>query len=259
MNGGDTYITYDKPWLSLIQPYGLKNGNYYQVYTGQQNENVYTNEWLGPFWGFKRVVQTFKLTDKPRRFKPMDIYYHLYSGSKTASRVALKYVYDWAIEQESMPVFTSTYIPKVLDFYSASMAKEENKWFVKGLKDLRTIRVDRSKNIDTLNSQGVAGFREIEQGTYIHTDDSELKILNFTEASNKNQNYLIESNARLISKKDSDFHLKGDVPIKCSFHLKKGCFLDIKQKIDKIRYKNNIAYIESSSIKEIHARVTCKK
>jgi hypothetical protein len=44
INGGYTTITNDKPWLSLVAPYGLKRGEYRQVYTGAENENVYTND-----------------------------------------------------------------------------------------------------------------------------------------------------------------------------------------------------------------------
>jgi hypothetical protein len=29
------------------------------------NENIYTNLWTGPFWGQRRVVQTFERTGSP--------------------------------------------------------------------------------------------------------------------------------------------------------------------------------------------------
>ena len=49
INGGDTYITNNNPWLSYVAPLALQRGDYYQIYTGAQNENIYTNNWLGPF------------------------------------------------------------------------------------------------------------------------------------------------------------------------------------------------------------------
>ncbi|MDK9692626.1 MAG: hypothetical protein OEL19_00095 [Sulfurimonas sp.] len=70
INGGYTVISNANPWLTNVSPLGLERGEYYQIYTGAQNENVYTNDWLGPFWGFKKVVQTFELTNSPRRYKP---------------------------------------------------------------------------------------------------------------------------------------------------------------------------------------------
>jgi len=42
------------------------------------------------FTVFERVIETFKLTDEPIRFKPVDIYYHFYAGTKPASIVALQ-------------------------------------------------------------------------------------------------------------------------------------------------------------------------
>jgi hypothetical protein len=39
------------------------------------------------------------MTEKPYRIKPINIYYHFYSGSKLAAFNALKEVYDWAIKQ----------------------------------------------------------------------------------------------------------------------------------------------------------------
>ncbi|MGC9350759.1 MAG: hypothetical protein ACP5D3_02110, partial [Sulfurovum sp.] len=63
INGGDTTISKTHPWLTCIAPFGLKRGEYYQIYAGAQNENVFTHNWLGPYWGFKRVTQTFELTN----------------------------------------------------------------------------------------------------------------------------------------------------------------------------------------------------
>ena len=57
----------------------------------------------------RRVVDYFRFTDSPRRLKPIGIYYHFYSGTKTAAIKALHDVYAWAREQETFPVWASEY------------------------------------------------------------------------------------------------------------------------------------------------------
>src|SRR5690606_29690165 len=93
MNGGDTLISRRHPSWTAIAPIGLNKGEgAVQVFAPHQNENIYTNEWTGPYYGFERVIETFEMTDKPIRFKPLNIYYHTYSGTKVASMRALRKV-----------------------------------------------------------------------------------------------------------------------------------------------------------------------
>src|SRR5690606_29489232 len=76
MNGGSTIITRRHSSWTNIAPYGVAVGdrpNEYQVYAATMNENVYTGDWEGPFYGFERVLETFEMTDRPIRFKALDI------------------------------------------------------------------------------------------------------------------------------------------------------------------------------------------
>ncbi len=84
MNGGACELPGDNPALSQIPSLGRWVGGYLQVYAQAQNENVYTNEWHGPFYGFRDVIRMFRFTESPRRLKPINIYYHFYSGTKSA-------------------------------------------------------------------------------------------------------------------------------------------------------------------------------
>ena len=122
MNGGEKVITASSDIWTGIAPIGINKGGNYQVYAPNQNENMYTNEWTGPFYGYANVIETFERTDKPIRFKPVAIYYHSYSGSKEASLKALKKVYDWALERELYNVFVSEYTAKVLLFTTLALA-----------------------------------------------------------------------------------------------------------------------------------------
>ena len=90
---------------SFVRPVGRR----LQFYAPAQNENVYTNLWRGPYYGFRRVIDYFQFTDLPRRLKPIGIYYHFYSGTKAASVNALHDVYAWALAQETFPLWVSEY------------------------------------------------------------------------------------------------------------------------------------------------------
>ena len=264
INGGDTYITNTLPWLSYIAPLGLQRGEYYQIYAGQQNENVYTNNWLGPFWGFKKVVQTFKLTNRPKRFKPIDIYYHFYSGSKRASLNALKYVYDWALKQDVNPIFTSEYIPKVMDYYTVSMAKEKGVFFFAGLKDLKTLRIEKSNAVvDFKTSQNIMGFRHFDTHTYLHVNQITDAIVK--EASNNTPQqtpYLISSNGKIIKadKSTNALHitLKSHIGIRAEFFIPKECTYRLSKDFI-TSYSKNILKIESQKHKKVTIDANCTK
>ena len=55
------------PRTTAIGALGITKGNNLQVYAPITNENIYTNLWQGPYYGFERVLETFEMTDKPRR------------------------------------------------------------------------------------------------------------------------------------------------------------------------------------------------
>jgi hypothetical protein len=169
MNGGDTYITRSNPSWTAVAPLGVDKGHgLYQVFAPDQNENIYTNLWHGPYYGFARVIETFELTDKPYRFKPINIYYHMYSGTKLASLNALRQVYDWALAQPVMPIYASDYIRKVLDFRNFAVARDGDAWVVRGTGDLRTVRWPGTGAPRLADARDVAGYAPAAGGTYIH-------------------------------------------------------------------------------------------
>jgi hypothetical protein len=169
MNGGDTYITRSNPSWTAVAPLGVDKGDgLFQVFAPDQNENIYTNLWHGPYYGFSRAIETFELTDKPYRFKPIGIYYHMYSGTKLASLTALRQVYDWALAQPVMPIYASDYIRKVLDFRAMAVARDGDAWVVRGNGDLRTVRWSGAGVPRLADARDVAGYAAGPGGTYIH-------------------------------------------------------------------------------------------
>ncbi len=265
INGGDTIISNIEPWVSVIAPLGLERGEFYQIYTGAQNENVFTNNWLGPFWGFKRVVQTFKLTNSPRRFKPIDVYYHLYSGSKKASLNALKYIFDWATVQDVMPIYTSEYIPKVMDYYTVSMAQEDDTWLIDGMVDLKTIRIEKENaGVDFKDSKGVLGIKHFETHTYLHLDNSKKHTVSTKNTKGyKDRAYLVSANAKLVESmigiKNQRYTFDGHVDLKLEFNVPDGCHLTSSPKASQnIKNEDKTISLFYKNSKKAVVNVLCK-
>ncbi len=198
INGGDTVMTRSLPTLTAVAPIGMQKGQHFQVFAPNQNENVYTNDWTGPFYGYRRVIETFEMTDKPRRIKPINIYYHTYSASKPSSLAALDEVYRWAKKQQITPVFTSTYVKKVLQFSQVVVARHNDGWRVRGLDAIRELRIPTSAGRPDLEwSNGVAGYNKYNDQYYIHTGGKSVELATQNN-SKQRQPYLISANASLL-------------------------------------------------------------
>lgn len=171
INGGDTVITKRAPSWTNIAPIGVSKGPgdaNFQVYAGIMNENVFTNDWLGPYYGFREVRDTFDMTGAPLRFKPIDIYYHFYSATKTASLNALHQVYDAALSKPVLPIYTSEYARKVLDWLHVAVARKGDRWVIQSGQDLRELRWSEPGIPILAGSIGVSGYNHGPDGTYIH-------------------------------------------------------------------------------------------
>jgi len=264
INGGDTTIQNISPWLSLVAPFGLQRGDYYQIYTGAQNENVFTNDWLGPFWGFKRVIQTFNLTNSPKRLKPVDIYYHLYSGSKQASLQALKYVFNWAMKQDAMPIFTSEYIPKVMDMYDVSIAFENNSWLFSGMRDLKTIRFeDYLGSFDLQDSKNIAGFSHFENHTYVSLGRETSALIKLTNKDSSDPAYMLEANGKLVAFKSTNniklYDFQAYMPLDVTFHLPSKCSISVQPHPAWQSITKQTATFKFKKAKKAKFKLECKK
>jgi hypothetical protein len=181
INGGYTAITESNRGLTLVAPLGIEKGGYFQVFAPNQNENVYTNLWNGPFYGYRRILETFRLTDAPRRLKPLNIYYHVFSMTKTASMEALEDVYSSVLAQNPFPVYPSEYVKKVLDFNRTTIARDGDRWRVRNDGDLRQLRVPIHAGYPDLTaSRGVIGFSDYNDQRYIHLAPGGEAVLKLT-------------------------------------------------------------------------------
>jgi peptidoglycan/xylan/chitin deacetylase (PgdA/CDA1 family) len=226
MNGGNTSITRSNPSLTGVYPLGIEKAGLFQTYAPIINENVYTNLWRGPFYGYERVIETFELTDKPRRLKPINIYYHTYSATKPAGLGALQKVYTYALSQPIHPVHVSEFIRMTHDFNRMVVARDGDTWVVRGAGELRTLRAPPSLGAPVVSaSRNVAGHAPGAEGRYIHlaSDDSRLRFAESPATSP----YLASANARLTAwRTDGDelrFALKGHMPLEITLGNAERC------------------------------------
>jgi hypothetical protein len=109
------------------------------------------------------------MTDRPRRLKPVDIYYHFYSASKEASIRALQKVYDWAIGERLFSIYTSEYVDKVLDFNRTVVARDGGGWLIRNSGQLREMRIPKALGFPNLvESASVSGFNDHGDNRYLH-------------------------------------------------------------------------------------------
>ena len=231
MNGGLTTISQAEPSLTLVAPLGMMKGDYYQVYAPMQNENVYTNSWTGPFYGYERVLETFQMTDRPLRLKPVNIYYHTYIASKRAGIASLHKVYDWAegqIKQQQLhPVYASEYIERVLDWRRATVARTDAGFELRSGTRLRQWRVNAAAPLPAMSdASGMGGYVRTESVTYLNTTKS---IADYADGTGAKTNFYLESaNSRLISwrtdGKLQQLQFDGHLPLHARFYAP-GCEL----------------------------------
>ena len=236
INGGDTSISRDNPSLTAIGGLGIRKNGFLQVYAPITNENIYTNLWTGPFYGFQRAIETFEMTDSPRRIKPVGIYYHSYSASKPAALKALKKVYDWALAQPLHPVHASEFARKVQDFYDYAIARDGQGWRLRSSNGaLRTVRLPDALGLPQPGtSQAVAGWRPGTEGQYVHLSDPSALLQ--TGGREIGTPYLYEANARLEEwTADEDglrvqLRLRGHVPLEFALANTQTCQVRANQR-----------------------------
>jgi hypothetical protein len=200
MNGGDS--RFDKIYNSYSNLSSLYRqvGQYTQVYTASSNENLYTNLWTGPYSGFRDLIMTLKNTGTPIRIKPLNIYYHFYSGEHKSSLKALKEVYDYALKESVNPVFASRYIKTVLDFRKIKIDKlGEGLFEIKHAPNLKTLRFEGVDLFPDLErSKNIIGFKREGEILYIHLGGKESSRLVLTKTPPKRP-YISTCNADIVS------------------------------------------------------------
>lgn len=228
MNGGDGRFDRAYNSYSHLSPLYRKVGRYYQIYTSNSNENLYTNLWKGPFGGFARVIETFENTERPFRIRPVNIYYHFYSGEHKAGLNALNKVFDWVEKRVITPVYASDYIRTVQGFISYRVERVEDGTFVvSSYGDMRTLRFDdednRSKEVDYFRSDNVVGHAYLYKSLYVFLGKGESARIVLEKKAPKAP-YIVRSNGLIDSFeiKDKEMRIKGRSRVVSPLILVKG-------------------------------------
>ncbi|MBX2884305.1 MAG: endo alpha-1,4 polygalactosaminidase [Granulosicoccus sp.] len=218
MNGGSTMMSRRYPSLSRVSAMARPVDKYIQVYSPVMSENAYTNNWTGPYDGFRDVIGTFELTEKPRRLKPINVNYHFYSGTKVAALKALEDVYAWSKAQDIFPLHASEYAVKVPSFRNASVARfVDGRWKLSGLGHVRSLRFLSSEYWPAIeSSEGIVGARQLHDGVYLHTDGRDSVSFELTNKPPKRV-FLVSSNGRVVKWRQQNhslhFQINAEAPV----------------------------------------------
>lgn len=183
MNGGDTRFDNEFPSVFYVPPISRPVGRERQIYAANSNENTYTNYWHGPFFGQMMLKETLERTETPRRLKPFNLYYHMYSGEKPGSLAAIKMFVDMARNSPVIPVTASHYAAIADDFFAADIEQvDANTWSVAKRGNLQTVRFDAAEDIDVdlLRSNGVLGAKRLNGSLYVSLDSKVEPVTIFT-------------------------------------------------------------------------------
>ena len=127
VNGAETMLTKANPSLTGLNPLLRPTEGGLQYYAPIINENLYTNLWKGPYYGFRDVIDTFELTDSPRRLRGLHLYYHFYSSTKQASIKAMDEIYGY-MNDAAADVAVDERLPRSSARFVSSQSGAHRRW-----------------------------------------------------------------------------------------------------------------------------------
>lgn len=235
INGAVTAVKPSNPSVTGINPLLRPTAGGLQYYAPIINENVYTNLWHGPFYGFRDLLYTYDFTDKPRRLRGFNLYYHFYAGTKQASIKTMHNIYQYMQNAEPLSLWITQYIQRVKGMYNSSLAQRlDGGWQIKGLEQLRTVRIDPQMGWpNLLKSQGVAGVRDLEQGRYITLSDAQAVL--YLQPQRDTAPSLEQANIPLtswhyVNGKQLKLSFSGEFPLSFSVRYQGRCSVQFKGK-----------------------------
>lgn len=173
INGGDSRFDGQYSSIAYVSPISRMVGSQRQIYAAASNENTYTNDWTGPYYGFHALTKTLENTESPRRLKPFNLYYHTYSAERYASLRAIKQHLERARDGSYAPIAASHYAAIADSFFEVEIKQNSaHNWLIHNRGDMQTMRFDNANNIqiDLENSRGVLGTNRHSDALYIALD-----------------------------------------------------------------------------------------
>jgi hypothetical protein len=173
INGGDPRMDGANASYAQVSPLGARVGTRWQIYSSGSNENIYTANWRARFFAFRGLAESLARMDAPIRIKPINIYYHLYSGEREDGLNAVRFNLDYARRQELAPIATSRFAAMADGFYSARILRlGDDHWRVEDRDGIETLRFDHAslRAVDFARSRGVIGQRHVHGSLYVALD-----------------------------------------------------------------------------------------
>lgn len=216
INGGDTYIREQDLSITNISSAIVNKSGFIQILAPIQNDNIYTNLWSGPYYGYQNVIKTFELTNEPIRTKPYSIYYHFYSGTKHASLLALHRIYEYITKKLFNPIFISNYIQKAHDLHETTFYLDQNKdWHVKTQGFIKELKIPAELGFPDIDkSKNVIGYKNIGPALYVHLGPEKSSSIHFVKTQ-ATKPYLMDCNCivnYLSFKPNFHFQIKSYIP-----------------------------------------------
>lgn len=200
LNGGDGRLDSLYPSIAYLSAVGRIAGGERQIYAPNANETIYTGGWVAPFDRFAMLAETLRNTELPRRLKPWNVYYHMYSGQHEESVAAVKAHLDAARAAPVTPIRASEYAAIADGFFDAAVVQiGPRAWRIEGRGALATVRFDDADDslIDWRSSAGVLGASRHGGSLYVALDPANLApvvaLITATAATQVTRPHLIES------------------------------------------------------------------
>lgn len=259
INGaGNSHISKKNPSITAVPPIGIFRGKWLQVSAPDADEDYFTNQWRGPFWGYINVIQTFEMTNKPHRLEPINIYTHWYTATKLASLAALEKVYGWVLKQSITPVYAANYGYIANNFFTVHIARQGDGFWIGDATALRELRMPKSLGFpDIQSSQGIAGYNDTPNGRfYVHMDGQTSVYLALQPTAGKSP-YIVSANAPIssfvVSPTGFDAQLRGYVPVNLQLANAQSCKVELNDQEVKMDPSSTF----QRSAHAVHVHVHC--
>jgi hypothetical protein len=200
LNGGDSRYDADYPSISYLAPLSRAAGAERQIYAANANDYIYMSDGSGRDHGFLNLQATVDATESPRRLKPIDVYYHMYAGERSAQLAAVRHHLDAARQGLLTPITASHYAAIADGFFSTRMeALGEMSWLIRNRGALQTVRFDDAGDlaVDFTRSVGVLGQARKGTTLYVALDEAQEEVIvalgaSTSEIAASSPPYLIE-------------------------------------------------------------------
>jgi hypothetical protein len=218
MNGGGNTITRASPSLTLVSPRVFQWDDVIQVLAANQNEMLYTNNWTSALRGtFINVLQSFDMTEMPRRLKPVNLYHHMFLAERLDGLQSLRSIYAWILKQPLHHTTARQYHDAILGSRAAEVFQDcgDGGWIVAGAGACRTLRLpSEGPSVDLAKSQNLLGYHRQPNGLFITTGAAgaaKVSLASSGDAVEQDGLYLRSSTAPIAWERADPRQMKGRV------------------------------------------------